>query len=82
MKHNADSIVSLFISFSMSELMQESEALAGMTSKQQALLKTVCRTTAQDALALSGTVSAQQVPATKMSVIFPLDLSDKKACAC
>ncbi|MFO7912103.1 MAG: hypothetical protein R6V15_08060 [Desulfotignum sp.] len=61
MKHNADTIVSLFISSSMSELMQDNAALAGMTPKQQALLKTVCRTAAQDALALSGTVSTAAV---------------------
>ncbi|MCF8093057.1 MAG: hypothetical protein K9K21_02445 [Desulfotignum sp.] len=57
MKHNADTIVSLFISSSMSELLNDSQALAGMTPKQQTLLQTVCRTAAQDALALSGTVS-------------------------
>lgn len=82
MKHNADTIVSLFISSSMSELLHDTTAQAGMTPKQRTLLDTVCRTAAQDALALSGTVSAQQVPATQMSVIFPLDLFDKKACAC
>lgn len=31
-------------------------ALAGMTPKQRTLLQTICRTAAQDALALSGTV--------------------------
>ncbi len=82
MKHDADTIVSLFISSSMSELLQDSEALSGMTPKQQTLLQTVCRAAAQDALALSGTVSARQVPVTKMSVICPLGLSDKNACAC
>jgi len=53
MKHNADTIVSLFISSSMSELMHNSDALAGMTPKQRTLLQTVCRSAAQDALALS-----------------------------
>ncbi|HKL00702.1 MAG TPA: hypothetical protein VJ943_10620 [Desulfotignum sp.] len=57
MKHNADTIVSLFISCSMSELMQDSGALAGMTPKQRALLQSICHSAAQDALALSGTVS-------------------------
>lgn len=57
MKHNADTIVSLFISCSMSELMQDSDALEGMTPKQRTLLQAVCRNAAQDALALSGTVS-------------------------
>ncbi len=57
MKHNADTIVSLFISCSMSELLNDSKGLAGMTPKQQALLQTVCRSAAHDALALSGTVS-------------------------
>lgn len=82
MKHNADTIVSLFISSSMSELLNDRKTLAGMTPKQQTLLQTVCRNAAQDALALCGTVSSQQVPATQMSVICPLALSDKNACAC
>ncbi len=63
MKHNADTIVSFFISCSMSELLNDSKALAGMTPKQQALLQTVCRSAAHDALALSGTVS--KVPPVK-----------------
>jgi hypothetical protein len=57
MKHNADTIVSLYISCSMSELLHDTTALAGMTPKQRALLDTVCRTAAQDALALSATDS-------------------------
>jgi hypothetical protein len=61
MKHNADTIVSMFISCSMSEMLQDSEALAGMTPKQQTLLQTVCRTAARDALALSGSVSTAPV---------------------
>lgn len=82
MEHNADTIISLFIASSMSELLNDSKTLAGMTPKQQTLLQTVCRTAAQDALALSGTVSARQEPATQMPVICHLALSDKNACAC
>lgn len=64
MKHNVDTIVSLYISCSMSELLNDSKTQAGMTPKQRALLDTVCRTAAQDALALSGTGSTAPVKRT------------------
>ncbi len=57
MKHNADTIVSLYISCSMSELLEDTTAMAGMTPKQRALLDTVCRTAAEDALAMCATDS-------------------------
>ncbi len=65
MKHNADTIISLFISSSMSELLHDTTALAGMTPKQRALFNTVCRTAARDALALSAAVST--APSVKCS---------------
>ena len=58
MKHNADTIVSLF----MSELLHDTTALAGMTPTQRAILDTVCRTAAEDALALSGSGSPVPEP--------------------
>jgi hypothetical protein len=82
MTHTADTIVSLFISCFMSELLQDSDALAGMTPGQQALLQTVCRTAVRDALELSAPGSAQQVPATQMSEICPLECSCESPCAC
>jgi hypothetical protein len=85
MNHNADTIVSLFISYFMSELLYDSEALAGMTSGQRALLRTVCRTAARDALELSAPVSGQQVPAAEVSGVSgvcPLECAWESPCAC
>jgi hypothetical protein len=82
MKHNADTIVSLFISCFLSELLHDSEALAGMTPGQQALFRTVCRTAARDALELSNPVPAQQEPAAQMSEACPLESSCESPCAC
>lgn len=82
MTHNADTIVSLVISCFLSELLCDSEALAGMTPEQQALFRTVCRTAARDALELSAPVSAQQVPASRMPEVCPLGCSCESPCAC
>ena len=84
MTHNADTIVSEFISYFMSELLHDSKVLAGMTPGQQALLRTVCRTAVRDALELSAPVSAQQVPAVQvqMSEVCPLECSCESPCAC
>ncbi len=60
-------IVSLFISYFMSELLYDSEALAGMTPGQRALLRTVCRTAARDALELSAPVSGATGAAAEVS---------------
>lgn len=82
MDHNADTIVSLFISCFMSELLQDNEALAGMTPGQRALFRTVCRTAARDALELSNPVSAQKVPAPQMSKACPLECAGESPWAC
>ncbi len=82
MTHNADTIVSLSISYFMSELLHDSKVLAGMTPGQQALLRTVCRTAARDALELTAPVSAQQVPAERISEVCPLECACESPCAC
>ncbi|MCF8075721.1 MAG: hypothetical protein K9K63_16445 [Desulfotignum sp.] len=82
MNHNADTIVSLCISCFMSELLQDSDALAGMTSGQQALLQTVCRTAARDALELSAPVTAQQVSAAQTSETCSQECVYESRCVC
>ncbi|MFN2357226.1 MAG: hypothetical protein ABR534_05765 [Desulfotignum sp.] len=86
MEDHPEAVVSLFVSLSMAELMPDRQTLNRMSENQQMLLNTLCRSAANDALAMSETTlqcnacadGFCDMPDTKPVWDYP----DKNSCTC